>query len=64
MIDFNELEKHKDEITGDDCFFAIGNQKITPQKDYIDVELNLPVKIVRLLKIITKIFYICFIWRS
>ena len=52
VIDFNELEKHKDEIVGDDCFFAIGTtRRLTPDKnDYIDVELNLPVKISKIAK--------------
>ena len=52
VIDFNELEKHKDKIVGDDCFFAIGTtRRVTPEKnDYIDVELNLPVKISKIAK--------------
>ena len=52
VIDFNELEKHKDEIVGDDCFFAIGTtRRLTPDKnDYIDIELNLPVKISKIAK--------------
>ena len=52
VIDFNELEKHKDEIVGDDCFFTIGTtRRLTPDKnDYIDVELNLPVKISKIAK--------------
>ena len=52
IIDFNELEKHKDKIIGDDCFFSIGTtRKVTPEKnDYIDVELNLPVKISKIAK--------------
>ena len=52
VIDFNELEKHKDEIVGDDCYFAIGTtRRLTPNKnDYIDVELNLPVKISKIAK--------------
>ena len=52
VIDFNELEKHKDKIIGDDCFFAIGTtRRVTPEKnDYIDVELNLPVKISKIAK--------------
>ena len=52
VIDFNELEKHKDKIVGDDCFFAIGTtRRVTPKKnDYIDVELNLPVKISKIAK--------------
>ena len=33
IIDFNELEKHKDKIIGDDCFFTIGTtRKVTPKK--------------------------------
>ena len=50
VIDFNELEKHKDEVVGDDCYFAIGTtRRLTPNKnDYIDVELNLPVKIAKI----------------
>ena len=33
IIDFNKLEKHKDKIVGDDCFFAIGTTKsVTPKK--------------------------------
>jgi len=52
VIDFNELEKHKDEIVGDDCFFAIGTtRRLTPDKnDYIDIELNLPIKISKIAK--------------
>ena len=52
IIDFNELEKHKDKIIGDDCFFTIGTtRKVTPKKnDYIDVELNLPIKISKIAK--------------
>ena len=52
VIDFTELEKHKDKIVGDDCFFAIGTtRRATPKKnDYIDVELNLPVKISKIAK--------------
>ena len=52
VIDFNELEKHKDEIVGDDCFFAIGTtKKLSPNKsDYINIEFNLPVKISKIAK--------------
>ena len=52
IIDFNELEKNKADISGDDCFFLIGTtRRVTPQKrDYIDVELNLPVKISKIAK--------------
>ena len=50
IIDFKELEKNKGYINGDDCFFIIGTtRRATPQKrDYIDVELNLPVKIAKI----------------
>ncbi len=52
IIDFKEFEKNNDDITGDDCFFLIGTtRKVTPQKkDYIDVELNLPIKIAKIAK--------------
>tara|TARA_B100000686_G_scaffold316158_1_gene363711 strand:- start:102 stop:755 length:654 start_codon:yes stop_codon:yes gene_type:complete len=52
VIDFNELDKHKDEIVGDDCFFTIGTtRRLTPnKKNYIDIELNLPVKISKIAK--------------
>ena len=52
VIDFNELERHRDKIVGDDCFFSIGTtRKVTPKKnDYIDVELNLPIKISKIAK--------------
>mgnify|MGYP001368697680 CR=1 FL=1 len=51
-INFNNLEKYKDLITGDDCFFCIGTtRKQTPNKqDYIDIELNLPIKIAKITK--------------
>ena len=52
VIDFNELDKYRDKIVGDDCFFAIGTtRKVTPKiNDYIDVELNLPTKISKIAK--------------
>ena len=52
IIDFNELEKNKGNITGDDCFFVMGTtRRVTPQKkDYIDVELNLPVRIAKIVR--------------
>ena len=51
-IDFKELDNHKDKIAGDDLFFCIGTtKKQTPNKlDYIDTELNLPIKIAQIAK--------------
>ena len=51
-IDFKELDNHKDKITGDDLFFCIGTtKKQTPNKlDYIDTELNLPIKTAQIAK--------------
>ena len=50
--DFSNLEQYKDKIIGDDCFFLIGTtRKVTPNKnEYIDVELNLPIKISKIAK--------------
>ncbi|MDC0057838.1 NAD(P)H-binding protein [Pelagibacteraceae bacterium] len=51
-INFNEIDKHTNYIKGDDCFFAIGTtRKLTPKKeDYINTELNLPIKIAKIAK--------------
>ena len=50
--DFNNLEKHKDTIVGDDCFFCIGTtRKNTPDKnEYIITEYNIPVEIGKIAK--------------
>ena len=50
--DFNNLEKHKDTIVGDDCFFCIGTtRKNTPDKnEYIRTEYNIPVEIGKIAK--------------
>ena len=50
--DFNNLEKHKDSIVGDDCFFCIGTtRKNTPDKnEYIITEYNIPVEIGKIAK--------------
>ena len=50
--DFNNLQNHKDEITGDDCFFCIGTtKKNSPDKsEYRRVELDLPIKIAQISK--------------
>ena len=52
QIDFNNLEKHKDSIVGDDCFFCIGTtRKDTPDKnEYRRVEYNIPVDIAKIAK--------------
>ena len=51
-INFNEIDKYTNDINGDDCFFAIGTtRKLTPKKEeYINTELNLPVKIANIAK--------------
>ena len=45
--DFRNLEKYKDKIKGDDCYFCIGTtKKDTPDKsEYRRIEYNLPVNI-------------------
>ncbi len=51
--DFNNLQNHKDEITGDDCFFCIGTTKQNaPDKDeYRRIEYNIPVEIAKIAKL-------------
>ena len=50
--DFNNIEKHKEEMTGDHCYFCIGTtKKNSPDKDeYRRVELDLPKKIAQITK--------------
>lgn len=50
--DFNNLEKHKEEMTGDHCYFCIGTTKQnSPDKDeYRRVELDLPKQIAQITK--------------
>ena len=50
--DFNNLQNHKDEITGDDCFFCIGTTKQNaPDKDeYRRIEYNIPVDVAKIAK--------------
>ena len=50
--DFNNLQNHKDDITGDDCFFCIGTTKQSaPDKDeYRRIEYNIPVEIAQIAK--------------
>ena len=51
--DFNNLEKHKEDIKGDDCFFCIGTtKKNAPDKDeYRRIEYNIPVEIAQIAKL-------------
>jgi len=50
--DFNNLENHKEDIKGDDCFFCIGTTKQnSPDTDeYRRVELDLPKQIAQITK--------------
>ena len=52
QTDFNNLEKHKEEIEGDECFFCIGTtRKNSPNKnEYERVELNIPTQIAQIAK--------------
>ena len=54
QTDFNNLENHREDIKGDDCFFCIGTtKKNSPDKtEYQRVELELPKKIANLLDFI------------
>ena len=49
---FNDLDNHKKDIKGDDCFFCIGTTKQTsPDKnEYQKVELEIPKKIAEIAK--------------
>ena len=49
---FNNMQKHKEEMTGDDCYFCIGTTKQnSPDKDeYRRVELDLPKQIAQITK--------------
>ena len=48
--DFTNLEKHKNSIVGDDCFFCIGTtRKNTPDKnEYIRIEHDIPVEVAKI----------------
>ena len=50
--DFNNMEKHKEEMTGDHCYFCIGTTKQnSPDKDeYRRVELDIPKEIAQITK--------------
>jgi len=50
--DFNNLENHREDIKGDDCFFCIGTtKKNSPDKnEYRRVELDIPKEIAQIAK--------------
>jgi len=52
QTDFNNLENHKEDIKGDDCFFCIGaTKKNSPdKKEYKRVELEVPKQIAQIAK--------------
>ena len=52
QTDFNNLENHREDIKGDDCFFCIGTtKKNSPNKnEYKKVELELPKQIAQIAK--------------
>ena len=52
QTDFNNLENHKEDIKGDDCFFCIGTtKKNSPDKnEYKRVELEVPKQIAQIAK--------------
>ena len=52
QTDFNNLENHREDIKGDDCFFCIGTTKQnSPDKnEYRRVELDVPKKIAQIAK--------------
>ena len=52
QTDFNNLEKYKGFIVGNDCFFCIGTtKKNAPDKnEYRRIEYNIPVKIAQIAK--------------
>ena len=52
QTDFNNLENHKEDVKGDDCFFCIGTtkQNSPDQSEYRRVELDVPKKIAQIAK--------------
>ena len=52
QTDFNNLEKYKNSMLGDDCFFCIGTtRKDTPDKnEYRRIEHNIPVDVAKIAK--------------
>ena len=52
QTDFNNLENHREDIKGDDCFFCIGTtKKNSPDKnEYKRVELEVPKQVAQIAK--------------
>ena len=52
QTDFNNLEKHKEEIVGDECYFCIGTtKKNSPDKnEYQRIELDIPKQVAQIAK--------------
>jgi uncharacterized protein YbjT (DUF2867 family) len=52
QTDFNNLENHREDIKGDDCFFCIGTTKRnSPDKnEYQRIELNIPKQMAQIAK--------------
>ena len=51
--DFNNLENHKEDIKGDDCFFCIGTtkQNAPDKNEYRRIEHNIPVEVAQIAKL-------------
>ena len=52
QTDFNNLENHREDIKGEDCFFCIGTtKKNSPDKnEYQRIELNIPKQVAQIAK--------------
>ena len=52
-IDFNNLQNHKEDVKGDDCFFCIGTTKknSSDKDEYRRVELDIPKEIAKIAKL-------------
>jgi len=52
QTDFNNLEQHREEIMGDECFFCIGTtKKNSPDKnEYQRIELDMPKQVAQIAK--------------
>ena len=52
-IDFNNLQNHKEDVKGDDCFFCIGSTKknSSDKDEYRRVELDIPKEIAKIEKL-------------
>ena len=51
--DFNNLQNHKEDVKGDDCFFCIGTtkQNSSDKDEYRRVELDIPKEIAKITKL-------------